>query len=133
MTTLLPRSLLAGLVFALSLSMAAPSGAADDGPKVVVNIYFSLKDSSVEARKKLLDSCKGYLAKQPGMVFFGAGTLAEDFKQAINDRDFDVSVHFVFKDKVAYDKYTETDDRKKFIEENRPNWKKVRVFSSLVD
>jgi Stress responsive A/B Barrel Domain len=133
MTNLLTCGLLAGLVFALSLSMAAPADKADDGPKVVHNVFFSLKDNSIEAKKKLVDSCKGYLAKQPGIAFFAAGTLAEDFKREVNDRDFDVGLHIVFKDKAAHDKYQDADDHKKFIEENKGNWKKVRVFDSLVD
>jgi Stress responsive A/B Barrel Domain len=133
MTNLLTCGLLAGLVFALSLSMAAPADAADDGPKVVHNVYFSLKDNSIEAKKKLVDSCKGYLAKAPGAVFFVAGTLAEDFKREVNDRDFDVALHIVFKNKAAHDQCLKSDNSKKFLEENKITWKKVRVFDSLVD
>ena len=37
-----------------------------------------------------------------------------------------------FKDKAAHDKYQDADKHKQFIEENKDNWKKVRVFDSLV-
>jgi hypothetical protein len=135
MNNLLIGGLAAFLGVVLTLSMAGPTGAAadDDGPKIVHNVYFSLKDNSAEAKKKLVDSCKSYLSKQPGIVFFAAGTLAEDLKREVNDRDFDVGLHIVFKNKAAHDKYQDADDHKKFIDVNKENWKKVRVFDSLTD
>lgn len=97
------------------------------------NVYFSLKDNSPAAKKKLVDACKKYLAKHPGTVFFAAGTLAEDLKREVNDRDFDVGLHLVFKNKAAHDKYQDAPLHKQFIAENKDNWKKVRVFDSVVE
>ena len=51
----------------------------------------------------------------------------------MNDRDFDVALHVVFKDKAAHDEYQKTARHLKFIEENQANWKKVRVFDSGVE
>lgn len=102
-------------------------------PMVVHDVYFSLKDNSPPARKKLVAACKKYLAKHPGTVFFAAGTLAEELKREVNDRDFDVGLHIVFKNKAAHDKYQEAPLHKQFIDENKDNWKKVRVFDSLVE
>ncbi|HEY7158963.1 MAG TPA: Dabb family protein, partial [Gemmataceae bacterium] len=67
-----------------------------------------------------------------GEVFFAAGTLAEDLDRPVNDRDFDVGLHIVFKDKASHDKYQDAKRHKEFIEENKDNWKKVRVFDSVV-
>jgi Stress responsive A/B Barrel Domain len=110
-----------------------PTEAAEaKGPMIAHIVYFSLKDNSPEAKKKLVDSCKKYLTKHPGEVFFAAGTLAEDLKRPVNDRDFDVALHIVFKDMASHDKYQEAKRHKQFIEENKENWKKVRVFDSMV-
>ena len=50
----------------------------------------------------------------------------------MNSRDWDVALNLVFKDKAAHDKYQDHARHKKFIEENKDNWKKVRVFDSVV-
>jgi hypothetical protein len=102
-------------------------------PMIVHDVYFSLKDNSPEAKKKLVAACKKYLTDHPGTVFFAAGTLAEGLERPVNDRDFDVALHIVFKNKAAHDQYADAERHKKFIEENRDNWKKVRVFDSAVE
>src|SRR5436309_14960932 len=107
-------------------------GAARDDQRVVHNVFFTLKDDSAQAQQKLVAACNKYLTSHPGTVFFAAGTLAEDFKREVNDREFHVGLHVVFESKAAHDKY-QTDERHlKFIEEGKPNWKKVRVFDSYV-
>jgi hypothetical protein len=128
-----------GIVVGLAVAAFAVLGgrgrteAADEGGSMIAhNVYFSLKDNSPEAKKKLVDACKKYLTSHPGEVFFGAGTLAEDLKRPVNDRDFDVALHIVFKDQASHDKYQDDKRHKEFIEENKDNWKKVRVFDSVV-
>jgi hypothetical protein len=96
------------------------------------NVYFALKDNSAASRTKLVDACKKYLSHHAGEVFFAAGTRAEDFTREVNDQGFDVALHIVFKDKDAHDKYQSAQRHKQFIEENKDNWKKVRVFDSVV-
>ena len=97
------------------------------------NVYFSLKDNSAAGRQKLIAACNKYLSKHPGTVFFAAGVLAEDLKREVNDRDFDVGLHIVFDSQAAHDKYQDAALHKQFIEENKENWKKVRVFDSVVE
>jgi hypothetical protein len=96
------------------------------------NVYFSLIDSSPVAVEKLVEACKKYLARHPGVIFFAAGTLCRELERPVNDRDFDVALHVVFKDKPSHDAYQEASSHRQFIEENKANWKKVRVFDSLV-
>ena len=134
------RSILAcGLALGLLLSVGMQSSAAEKRTKdagegqIAHMVYFTLKDNSAEAKKKLVDACKKYLTDHEGTVYFSAGVRAEDFSREINDRDFDVGLHLVFKDKAAHDKYQDHERHKKFIEENKDNWKKVRVFDSLVN
>lgn len=96
------------------------------------DVYFTLKDNSAKAKQTLVDACKKYLSKHPGEVFFAAGVRAEELKREVNDQDFDVALHIVFSDNAAQEKYQEAPRHKQFIEEQKGNWKKVRVFDSLV-
>jgi hypothetical protein len=120
-------------VFTLSQQSAQTSAAESAEPMLVHDVYFSLKDDSAGAKKKLVEACKKYLAKHPGTVFFAAGTRAEELKREVNDKDFDVGLHIVFKDKASHEKYQDAPLHKQFIEENKDNWKKVRVFDSSVE
>jgi hypothetical protein len=133
------KQLACGIVFGLAIAAFVVLGgrgrmeAAEEGGRMIVhNVYFALKDNSTEAKKKLVDACKKYLTEHPGEVFFAAGTLAEDLNRPVNDRDFDVALHIVFKDKASHDKYQDDKRHKEFIEENKDNWKKVRVFDSAI-
>jgi Stress responsive A/B Barrel Domain len=96
------------------------------------NVFFTLKDKSPEAKRKLVDACKKYLSKHPGTVFFAAGTLCEELDRPVNDRDFDVGLHVIFKTKADQDRYQEAPMHLQFIAENKDNWAKVRVFDSVV-
>jgi Stress responsive A/B Barrel Domain len=108
--------------------MVAPTGA-----KIVHNVYFRLKDDSAESQKKLLDACKKYLIGHPGTISFAVGGLARELHREVNDRDWDVGLHIVFASKSAHDQYQEDPRHTQFIEENKENWKKVRVFDSEVE
>jgi hypothetical protein len=101
-------------------------------PNIGHMVYFKLKDNSSSEKDKLVAACKKYLAGHDGTVYFSAGVLAEDFKREVNVRDWDVALHLVFKNKAAHDKYQDHERHLKFIEENKGNWEKVRVFDSVV-
>jgi hypothetical protein len=102
------------------------------GPMIGHMVFFTLKDNSPAAKEKLVAACKKYLSKHPGEVYFSAGTLAEDLKREVNDRDWDVALHLVFEDMKAHDTYQDAARHKQFIDENKDNWKKVRVFDSVI-
>jgi hypothetical protein len=108
------------------------SQAADDGPMLAHMVYFTLKDQSADAKEKLVAACKKYLSKHAGTVYFSAGTRAEDLKREVNDRDFDVALHIVFQNRAAHDRYQTAKRHVQFIDENKENWTKVRVFDSVV-
>jgi hypothetical protein len=97
------------------------------------DVYFSLKDNSPPAKQKLIAACKKYLTDHPGAIRFAVGPLAEEMKREVNDRDFDVALHLVFRDKAAHDQYAESEGHQKFLKENKETWKKVRVFDSYVE
>lgn len=100
------------------------------GPRLVHNVFFSLKDNSAEAKAKFIAACKRHLEKDPGAQFFAVGGLAEELKREMNDRDFDVALLLVFKSKAAHDAYQTSAPHQAFIAECVPNVKKVRVFDS---
>ena len=68
---------------------------ADEGkqPMLSHDVFFTLKQDSPEARAQLVAACKKYLSQHPGIVWFAAGGLAEEFQRDVNDRDFDVALH----------------------------------------
>ena len=97
------------------------------------SVYFSLHDSSEAAKQKLLADCKKYLANHPGVLFFACGTLQEELARPVNDRQFDVALHVVFESLEAHNTYQDAPDHIKFVNENKPTWKQVRVFDSAVE
>ena len=94
------------------------------------SVYFKLVDDSQAAKEALVANCQKYLAPSAGIIFFGVGMLAEDLARDVNDRDFDVALQIVFKDRAAHDAYQEADSHHQFIEESQSNWQKVRVFDT---
>ncbi|MBI3462699.1 MAG: Dabb family protein [Planctomycetes bacterium] len=96
------------------------------------NVFFSLKDHSPAAQQKLVAACKQHLTGHPGTVFFACVTVS-DLDREVNDRDFDVGLHVIFKDRASHDQYQTAERHLKFIEENRDTWAKVRVFDSDVE
>ncbi len=97
---------------------------------LVHNVYFSLQDTSAEAVDRLVRACHALLSGHPGTEFFAAGVLAEDCQRDVNDRDFQVSLHIVYTDKAAHDRYQISESHQQFIAENKENWRQVRIFDS---
>jgi hypothetical protein len=97
------------------------------------DVYFSLKDNSPQARQRLIAACKKYLTGHPDTVSFAVGPIADEMQRDVNDRAFDVALHLVFKSKEAHDRYAKAERHLKFVEENKDNWKRVRVFDSYVE
>jgi hypothetical protein len=101
--------------------------------QLVHNVFFTLQDASDAAKAKMLQACRKYLTGHPGTVYFACGTLAKDLARPVNDRDFDIGLHIIFESQAAHDAYQVAPRHEQFIEENKANWKKVRVFDSLAD
>jgi len=97
------------------------------------DVYFTLADSSEAKVDELIAACKKYLARHRGVVFFAAGKLEPELDRPVNDREFDVALHVVFQDRASHDAYQVATEHTRFIEENKANWMRVRVFDSLVD
>jgi hypothetical protein len=93
-------------------------------------VYFTLKDKSPEAIQHMKDACRKYLSHHPGTTLFAVGTLVPDLTREVNDRNFDMALQLVFESREAHDRYQAHEDHQSFIEENKGNWEKVRVFDA---
>src|ERR1700682_3246226 len=100
-------AILALVGYALLQDVSASNVKEKESNMLSHDVYFSLKDNSPEAKRKLVAACKKYLSGHQGEVFFAAGTLAESLKREVNDVQFDVALHIVFKDMASHDKYQE--------------------------
>lgn len=101
-------------------------------PLLSHDVYFTLKDPFGDAADRLVDACHRYLKDHDGVEFFAAGTLVTELDREVNDRDFHVALHVVFRDKAAHDAYQTAPDHLTFIAENKETWARVRVFDSYV-
>ena len=96
------------------------------------NVFFTLKNDSAAARAKLVEACHEYLKGHDGVAFFAAGPLTADLDRPVNDRQFQVGLHVIFKDRQSHDDYQVSPRHLQFIEENKASWQQVRVFDSDV-
>ena len=127
------KLLVCSMVSVLSLAILAGSTAQAEERMLSHDVYFTLKDKSPEGRAKLVAACKKYLSGHPGTVWFAVGPRAEGFQRDVNDLGFEVALHLVFKDKAAHDQYAKAPRHLEFIDQTKPNWKKVRVFDSYIE
>jgi hypothetical protein len=93
-------------------------------------VYFTLHDNSPAKAREMVSACQKYLSGHPGEVFFAAGLRATAFSRDVNVQDWDVALHIVFQTKADHDAYQDAPRHLQFIEENKANWKQVRVFDS---
>src|SRR4051794_33064166 len=63
-------------------------------------VYFKLNDNSDAKVQELVAACDKYLKDHQGTAFYAAGGLAKEFTREVNDRDWDVGLHLVFKSKA---------------------------------
>ena len=102
-------------------------------PMLAHMVYFKLTDSSPAGVERQIAACRKYLTDHRGTLFFGVGTRTPGLSREVNDKDFDVGLHVVFKNRAAHDAYQVSPRHVQFIEENKPNWAKVRVFDADVE
>jgi hypothetical protein len=95
-------------------------------------VYFTLHDNSPEKCDSLVKACHKYLTNHPGILYYSAGTLNKELKREVNQTDYDVALNVVFADRHSHDLYQVAPLHLEFIAEQKPNWKKVRIFDSDV-
>jgi hypothetical protein len=94
------------------------------------DVFFTLSDNSPAKVTELVAACKKYLTDHPGLESFAVGTLNSQLRRPVNDLGYDVSLHLIFTDRAAHDAYQVAPRHNQFIEEQKSNWKQVRVFDS---
>ncbi|MBU6237518.1 MAG: Dabb family protein [Planctomycetes bacterium] len=93
-------------------------------------VYFTLHDPSPDTVQGLVAACHEYLSGHEGVVYFSVGTLNRELSRPVNDLGYHVCLNVVFDSKESHDKYQTEPRHLKFIEEQKPGWKQVRVFDS---
>jgi hypothetical protein len=93
-------------------------------------VYFTLHDPSPENTQRLVAACHQYLCEHEGVIYFSVGTLNQELSRPVNDLGFHVCLNVVFDSKDSHDKYQTEPRHLRFIEEQKPGWKQVRVFDS---
>ncbi len=101
-------------------------------PQLSHVVFFKLKESTPANREQLVRGCQQYLRGHEGTVYFSSGVIAEELSRDVNDKDFDVSLIVVFRNKAAHDVYQTHPRHLKFIEECSELWSQVRVFDSYL-
>ncbi len=105
----------------------------DNSDKQLAHIvFFDLNDDSDAARQQLVAAAQKYLSGHDGTVYFSVGIMGPEFDRPVNDHDYSVALHVVFENKAAHDVYQTHERHVAFIEENKANWKRVRVFDSYL-
>jgi Stress responsive A/B Barrel Domain len=101
-------------------------------PRIAHMVYFTLKQGTPAAQRKLVEACREYLQKIPGIVFSAVGTPVPDLARPVNVRDFHVGLHIVFTNRKAHDEYQVDPHHQRFVAENKETWQQVRVFDCEV-
>ena len=118
---------------AMAAEPKADASSATDKSAPLAHIgFFTLAESSEVNRTKLVEACKKYLDNHNGVVYFGVGVNAPEYDREVNDRDYDVALHLIFKTAKDQDDYQTHPRHEQFIEECKGMWKKVRVFDSTL-
>lgn len=131
MSKLLVCALFSALAVTLIVGNAART-AEKTGPPLAHMVFFSLKDHSRQSREAFAASCEKYLKSIEGSDYFSVGIIAEDVEEPVSVKDWDVALHVVFRDKETKAKYLDHPQHKQFVEANREQFAKVRVFDSYL-
>jgi len=127
------RKLTTAILLAIGTTWAAlAQSSSKPDPQIGHMVYFQLNDPATSRVKEAVALCEKFLSDHPGVVYFSVGTRADEFKRDVNDRDWDVALHFVFKSKADHDRYQDSERHKMFVTAIKPYAKKVRVFDAAI-
>ena len=132
MKNLLLSMMVASIVLAGGCGLGSSHSHSSNDKPVAHMVYFTLIDDSQAAKDDLVEGCYQYLTNHRGVIYFGAGARAEELDQDINDRDFHVGLHMVFRSQEHIDPYLNNSRHLKFVDLFKDNWQQVRVFDAFV-
>lgn len=91
-------------------------------------VFFWMKpDAPAAHQEQLLADCHTLLAKVPGLTFFDAGRPAMTPREVV-DNSYHVGLITVFADKGGHDVYQTHPLHLEFIERNKANWDRVKIY-----
>lgn len=107
--------------------------AADKSAPLAHMVFFTLAEPNDENRAKLVAGCKKFLDGHEGVEYFSVGVRAAEYDRPVNDREYDVALHLVFKTAADQDVYQTHPRHVQFVEACQGLWKQVRVFDSRLE
>lgn len=96
------------------------------------HVFFTLVDDSEASVNRLLASCQEYLADHDGVVDFSVGRRDTTLARPVNNTEYHVSLHVIFRDRAAHDAYQTAPRHLEFIAKEKETWKSVVIFDSLL-
>jgi hypothetical protein len=102
------------------------------GRRLAHDVFITLKDDSADACEGLARDCRDALSEIPTVLALDAGTRASAQGRDVNDIEFDVALHVIFKDAEGLEQYLVHPAHTQFVERMMPNVDAVRVFDSWV-
>ncbi|HEX8343084.1 MAG TPA: Dabb family protein [Tepidisphaeraceae bacterium] len=94
----------------------------------VHSVFFWMKeDAPADAAAQTLADCDALLSQIPGMVAFSAGRPAMTPREVV-DNTYAVGLLTAFADRAAHDAYQTHPLHLQFIDRNKANWERVRVY-----
>ena len=91
-------------------------------------VLFWMKPSAPAAhREQLANDCRELLSQIPGLTLIEVGHPAMTPREVV-DNTYDVGLLTVFKDSAAHDVYQTHPLHLKFIERNKANWERVKIY-----
>ena len=99
---------------------------------LIHSVFFWLKPELTAAQRADFRRGVESLAAIQAIEKVYVGAPAATAQRSIIDHSYTVALTVVCRDVAAHDAYQVAPDHLKFIEENKPNWKQVRVFDSKV-
>ncbi len=101
-------------------------------PRLAHHVFFTLADDSEASVNRLLTACQTYLTDHEGVVDFAVGRRDTTLARPVNNTEYHVSLHVVFRDRAAHDAYQTAPRHLEFIAQEKETWKSVVIFDSLL-
>jgi len=101
-------------------------------PRLAHHVFFTLADDSEASVNRLLAACEKYLTDHEGVIDFAVGRRDTTLNRPVNNTDYHVSLHVVFRDRAAHDVYQTAPRHLEFIAQEKATWKSVAIFDSLL-
>jgi hypothetical protein len=77
--------------------------------------FFQLSDTSKELVNDFIGLCVKYLSHHPGQQHFSIGCRALEMDRNVSAKNFEISIHMIFTDFAAYEKYSKSRQHDEFI------------------